>query len=732
VKLFFTKDFKKVGSTPLKNLKIPNFLNTRMGFFSLLAVLFWIKNIAAYMTEFNLGIESPMQYFILFINPIATTLLLLSIALYVRRTKLSYITMILIYFVMTVLLFSNVTYYREFTDFITINTILGAGKVAEGLGQSALKLFHPTDIFYFIDFILLGGALMTKKIKMDERPIRARVALAVSTLAVMIFSGNLFLAETDRSGLLTRTFSRDYLVKYLGINAFTAYDAVQTYKTTQVRAEASPNDMKEVEDYVKGHYAQPNDDMFGIAKGKNVIYIHLESTQQFLIDYKLKDENGVEHEVMPFVNSIYHDKSTYSFDNFFHQVKAGKTSDAETLLETSLFGLNQGAFFTQFGGKNTFEAAPDILKQTQGYTTAVFHGNSGNFWNLNEIYKRFGYDYFFDASYYDVNEENSFQYGLHDKPFFEQSAQYLEHLQQPFYSKFIAVSNHYPYAEFTNDDAGFPMADTPDETVNGYFATANYLDKAVEEFFNYLKASGLYDNSVIVLYGDHYGVSNGRNRSLAELVGKTSSSWNDFDNAQMQRVPFMIHIPGQENGGINHTYGAQIDSLPTLLHLLGIDTQNYIQLGQDLFSNDHKDLAVFRDGSFMTSKYTFYNGTLYDNETQLPITEPSEELQAQIDELQKEANRQLEISDKINNGDLLRFHTGSGLEPIDPSEYSYKNIMERLLEQETTLGEQSTSVFSQNNNQSTVDLYDTKSYKDYHPSETSEETMTSSSESEAK
>jgi lipoteichoic acid synthase len=141
---------------------------------------------------------------------------------------------------------------------------------------------------------------------------------------------------------------------------------------------------------------------------------------------------------------------------------------------------------------------------------------------------------------------------------------------------------------------------------------------------------------------------------------------------------------------------------------------------------------VFRDGSFMTSKYTFYNGTLYDNETQLPITEPSEELQAQIDELQKEANRQLEISDKINNGDLLRFHTGSGLEPIDPSEYSYKNIMERLLEQETTLGEQSTSVFSQNNNQSTVDLYDTKSYKDYHPSETSEETMTSSSESEAK
>ena len=90
----------------------------------------------------------------------------------------------------------------------------------------------------------------------------------MSMLAVVIFSGNLFLAETDRSGLLTRTFSRDYLVKYLGINAFTGYDAIQTYNTNQVRAEASPNDMKEVEEYIKEHHAAANPETFGIAKGK--------------------------------------------------------------------------------------------------------------------------------------------------------------------------------------------------------------------------------------------------------------------------------------------------------------------------------------------------------------------------------------------------------------------------------------------------------------------------------
>lgn len=699
-----------------------SWVNKRLGFFGLLVVLMWIKNMLAYTLDFHLSLENALQHFILIINPIATTLLLLSVGLYVRRKKPAYITMMVIYFIMTALLFSNAVYYREFTDFITINTILGAGKVASGLGESAIKLFRPYDILYWLDFILLVFALSTKRIKMDETPVRARMAFAFSTLAVMIFSGNLFLAESDRPELLTRTFSRDYLVKYLGINAFTVYDGVQTYKTTQVRAQASATDMDEVAEYVKGHYAKPNDQYFGLAKGRNVIYIHLESTQQFLIDYKLKDENGVEHEVMPFINSLYHSNSTFSFSNFFHQVKAGKTSDSETLFENSLFGLNQGALFTQLGGKNTFEAAPNILKQTQGYTSAVFHGNSGTFWNRNETYKRLGYDYFFDASYYNVTEDNSFQYGLNDKPFFQQSVKYLEHLQQPFYTKFIAVSNHYPYSQLSGDETGFPLAQTKDETINSYFSTANYMDTAVHEFFDYLKQSGLYDNSIIILYGDHYGISNARNKELAQLLGKDRETWSNFDNAQVQRVPYMIHIPGMNKGKIIDTYGGQVDALPTLLHLLGVDTQNYIQLGQDLFSPDHKQLVAFRDGDFVTPNYTYYGGILYDNKTGEEITEPSEELKKQIDADKEAVSDQLATSDKINNGDLLRFYTKSGLKAINPDDYNYLKNTDRIEKIEKELGDKSTSVYSKHNHTSTTDKYQTKSYQELHPKETSSST----------
>ena len=73
------------------------------------------------------------------------------------------------------------------------------------------------------------------------------------------------------------------------------------------------------------------------------------------------------------------------------------------------------------------------------------------------------------------------------------SIKYLERLQQPFYTKFITVSNHYPYTtSLSGDDLGFPLAKTQDETINGYFATANYLDSSIKAFFDYLKESGLY------------------------------------------------------------------------------------------------------------------------------------------------------------------------------------------------------------------------------------------------
>lgn len=700
---------------------------TRIGFIVLLLLSYWTKSLWAYFVDFHLDLSSLLQYLIAIFNPIPLALLLLGLALYIKNTKLFYGIAITIYLVLFLWLFSNVVYYREFADYISVSTMMATSSVSTGLGETALELFNLWDLVYFADFIIIAIVLRKKPYKLNPKPFSKRASFAFSSLAILLFSVNLFTAEIDRPELLTRGFSNTYIVRALGLPAFFTYNAHQTYTAEKDRSDATAEDLVPVEEYVQEHYASPNSDYFGIAKGRNVIYLHLESLQQFVIDYKL-NVDGVEYEVTPFLNSLYHSQSTLAFSNFFNQVKAGKTSDAETMIETSLFGLNQGSFMVQYGGSNTQQAAPYILSQNGGYTSAVFHGNSASFWNRNNTYKQWGYNYFFDQSYFsEATEENSFQYGLNDKIMFADSIQYLEHLQQPFYAKFITVSNHYPYtSSLIGDEIGFPLADTPDETINGYFATANYLDASIKAFFDYLKATGLYENSIIVLYGDHYGISNSRNPDLAPLIGKDSQTWSDFDNAMMQRVPYMIVVPGMTNGGISDTFGGEIDALPTLEHLLGIEANNYLQVGQDMLSSEHSQVVALRTaGNFITPKYTSYGGKIYYTETGVEITNPDEVTQKEIDDIKASAAAQLSASDAIQTGDLIRFYD-NGLTALDASQYNYIDSLATLLALEKELGIKSTSLYSKNNNQSTVDLFKAPSYLELHSSSSSSDASSSS------
>lgn len=704
-------------------------IHTRLGFIMTLLLIYWLKTMWAYHADFSLDLGNPYQVFLSLINPIPIGLLLLGIGLYIKKTKPFYIVTWIIYAIINILLIANSIYYREFSDFITVSAMLASSKVSAGLGDSALNLLRVWDIFYILDFLLLLIYFIWKKVKkldafkLDTRPFNKRASFAITALSALTFSINLFLAEIDRPELLTRGFSNTYVVRALGLPAFTVYSGNQTYQAQKERNQATAEELVQVKEYVSEHYTAPNEKYFGIAEGRNVFMIHLESFQQFLIDYKLQMD-GQEYEVTPFINSLYHSNSTIAFSNFFHQVKAGKTSDAETLMENSLFGLNSGSFMVNYGGENTQFAAPNILAQNGGYTSAVFHGNVGSFWNRNNAYKQWGYDYFFDSSYFSEQDDtNSFQYGLNDKYMFADSIKYLEHMQQPFYTKFITVSNHYPYTSLKGEaeEEGFPLAQTDDETINGYFATANYLDAALKSFFEYLKATGLYDNSIFVLYGDHYGISNSRNTSLASLLGKDSETWTEYDNAMLQRVPYMIHIPGYTEGFISDTFGGEVDSLPTLLHILGIDTSNYVQLGQDLLSPDNQQTVAFRtSGTYVTPEYTSYSGRLYYTQTGLELTNPDEETLEKTKEIRAAVSKQLSVSDQVQTGDLLRFDTDNGLKTVDTTAISYTKSLSAMKAIEKELGSESTSLFSKSGNKSTVDLFQAPSYLQLHESDSTE------------
>lgn len=630
--------------------------NKFIPFYLLAVVMLWMKTYISQKTQFKLDVDGVLQEFLLFINPLGSALLLLSLSFFFKGTR-KYFVLFTIYTLTTILLYANAVYYRFFSDFITLPTLFQTQNFGD-LGGSVVTLIQPWDVLYFVDVAILAVLVFSKRFKKDKTNFRTKVVLPMITAALAISFFNLALAESDRPQLLTRGFDRSYIVKYLGMYNYALYDTVESLKSSSQRVMADSDDVTEILNYTKANYASPNEDYFGAAEGMNVVYLHLESFQTFLMNYELNGE-----EVTPFLNSMIEEKNTMYFDNFFHQTAQGKTSDAEFMLENSLFGLPKGsAFITK--GQNTYHSAPAILND-KGYESAVFHGNNATFWNRSEIYKSFGFDHFFDIeSYTDLEEGDMAEYGVMDKPFFDQSMDMLQTLPEPFYTKFITVAHHFPY-DIDQGLTTIGKGTTGDSSVDNYFQTARYADEAIEQFFTDLEESGLADNTMIVMYGDHYGISDNHNKAMEQVLGKEITP---VENTNLQRVPLFIHIPGME-GGINHTFGGQIDLLPTVMHLLGIETQDYLQFGTDLLSDEHKELVTFRNGGYASPEIYSIGDVFYDPKTGLPIDESK---QAQAEELQQEGNMKLQLSDEIVNGDLLRFHAPEGFTPIDTADYNYQ------------------------------------------------------------
>lgn len=564
--------------------------------------------------------------------------------------------MIFISFLLSFLLYANISFYRFFNDFITIPALTSTKTNSGHLGDSVLSLMYPWDIFYFTDFIILSILALTvfKSVTIESR----KSSKVVLFLSAVVFLLSMNLADKDRPQLLDRPFDRHSLVKYLGIYNFTVYDVIRDIGSSGQRAFADSNDINEIENYRKANYTVPNPDLFGKAKGMNVVYIAMESLQSFSIGYTMP--NG--QEVTPFMNSLVRDGESFYFKNFFHQTSQGKTSDAEFLMENGLYPMAEGSVFVN-KANNTYQALPTILKG-HGYYSASFHGNDKTFWNRNKMYKALGYDQFFDGEFYNMTEENTKNYGLKDKPFFAESISLLKELPKPFYTKFLTLSNHFPFGRDPGD-TDFPTGETGDKVVDQYFQSAHYMDEAIEQFIHDLKVEGLYENTMIVMYGDHYGISENHNKAMAQVLGVDEVT--PVESIGLQRVPLFIHVPGTK-GGIQLQYGAQVDVRSTVLHLLGIDTKNFIDLGSDLLSENHRNWALFRNGDFVTPDVTQVKENCYSTATG-EVIDNEGELAETCKKMAEKVDGELKVSDEIVSKDLLRYYHPEGFNAINPTEY---------------------------------------------------------------
>lgn len=532
---------------------------------------------------------------------------------------------------LSVILYSNVVYYREFTDIITLPMLSMSTNMGD-LSTSIFALITWYDVFYFLDVFVIGCLLFSKK----KLPTAKRFTYQQSkgfifTAVILTVISLAYVNVLDR----TNSYNREQLINTVGIYKFYLYDALVHTQTSAQPVFANEDHWGRILEHLDNTRVSPNEEMFGIAKDMNVVVVSLESVESFVIGEKLFGE-----EITPFLNELIED--SFYFENFYYQTGQGKTSDAEFLINNSLYPLGRGALFlTHYD--NEFQALPKTLGN-HGYYSAVFHANDKTFYNRDIMYPNLGYDGYYSFKDYEISMLNSVGWGLKDIDFVEQSMDYITELPQPFYSTLITLTNHFPY-HLDEEDHFIEPFNSNSDIVNQYFPTVRYTDEAMRIFFDKLKEEGLYENTIFVMYGDHYGIAPSHYGELSKFFGNEITT---TEAVKLERVPLIIHIPGLE-GKTFDTVSGQIDVMPTLLNLLGIPHAEHIMFGHDLFAKDRKDFAVLRNGTVITDELIYTNETCFDSETGEVVASDL------CQPLVERAASELFFSDKIIYRDLFRF-----------------------------------------------------------------------------
>ncbi len=592
----------------------------------------WLQTYIVYKFFFRLSLVSLGEEILIVINSIGPILLIYGSIYFLKPSKRSFAVMGVSAF-FSVIMIANTLFYKFYDDIMTLPILLQMDNTG-GLGSSVMNLIDFKVLFLVMNLPILMVANRRIKDSTKVTPHFYKKYFISMIGAYLLTFGLSYLSGLP---MFNVPYNREVMIKTLGIYQYGLYDIYLSLTTPIDYALAENNEFIEVSNYVKSNQINPNSELFGVAKDQNIIVISLESLQEFAINLEVNGE-----EVTPFLNQFI--QECYYFDNFYQQTSQGKTSDAEFITENSLYAADRGsAFYAK--SQNQYESLASILKG-QGYYTAVFHANEKEFWNRETMYEALGFDHFFDESAFLVNEENSFGWGLTDEAFFEQTLDYLKGLPQPFYAKLLTLTNHYPF-EIPEQYQYISPGETNNEIVNHYITTVRYLDEALKSFITNLKESGLYDNTMIVMYGDHYGLSESYYEDLAILLQEEEITLNR--HLDLQRVPFIIHLPNQEEGEVVSTVSGQIDMKPTLLNLVGLPVNAYINFGQDLFAADRRELIVLRDGSFIGSEYRYADSTCLRSDSGELVD------QSFCESLEKVAVQDLYYSDLILNKDLLRF-----------------------------------------------------------------------------
>lgn len=512
---------------------------------------------------------------------------------------------------MTSILFAVIMYYKYYGVIVNYFALAQVNQVT-AVKNSVFSLLDPYFLFIYTDVVIMLWMLIRKKsapnIKLTFKKQTNRkwiAGLLGVSVALCLFN------------ILPNRASLNDIVKaeQMGIMNYEAYMIMASTQKTDVDEQPIEITQQKIDELKQTRpVAEPY--LQQTASGKNVIIIQMESMQNFLINLKV---DGTE--ITPNLNKLLNE--SYYFNNFYQQVGQGNTSDAEFVVNTSLYIPQRGAA-TQMYVDRELPSLPKLLKK-ENYSSATFHTNVVEFWNRGELYSSLGFDHYYDADYF--GDEDTVFFGASDEMLYKKSMDKLVEMDQaetPFYAQVISMTSHHPFT-IPDDKKLITLPEKYNNTLVGnYLVAQNYADHALGEFIDELKQNGLWDNSLVVLYGDHlglpmYSLDKNELEFMDELVG------SEYTYTQMINIPLFIVNKGVTDGGkVFNQVGGQVDLLPTIANLVGISLEDQIHFGQDIFNQTENILPqryYLPTGSFLSDDELFLSGSGFEDGKHYPLND---------------------------------------------------------------------------------------------------------------
>jgi lipoteichoic acid synthase len=603
-----TKSQKGLNSLIMDNL-----------FLSMTLLLIFLKSlafisIAASPTGAYLAWNTLYYYGKNFALHISFIAMALSVA-YVFKGKIQVFALIFINFLISVLLLSDLVYYRGFQGFVSVYNLSSSGNL-DGTGSSILSMFRFVDVIFFIDIVVL---LLIKK-KAFYKNAKRKV---IGFIILLVVGAGIPFYYHYRYDVLEDGANKRYFYTYFSpvLNIATMspigyhINDVYNYFENSKRLILNDDDKNQINAWYESNKENlPDNEYKAKLKGKNLVFIQVESLEAFLINQKIEDQ-----EVTPNLNKLM--KNSLYFPNIYEQVSGGNSSDMDLMANTSTHPVRSGSTFFRFPD-NKYNSM-SMLMMKQGYYTSAFHPDGGGYWNWMPALQSMNFDKTVDTVGFNVDE--TIGYGLSDESFLRQMKDKIASQPQPFYSFFVTLTSHMPFV-MPEDKKELKLSDNIGNTVLGdYFQSIRYTDTHIGKLIEGLDKDGILDNSVIVIYGDHAGVHKYYNDKLKTIEPKEQWWFEDS-----KRVPMIIYSKNLEGKQID-TIGGQVDIMPTAAYLMGVDEEDYINtaMGRNLLKTN-RNYTILSNGVFIG--------------------------EAKSEEEKQKAVEALEVSDKMLRSNYFKTH----------------------------------------------------------------------------